>query len=240
MKGRQKKGRRNQGVSLLLSIILVFCILGGVVFSVSRKISTEMSASAIQNLSESLNLIECTIEAILNNEAEFQKLIAQKAAGAEDPGEYIASYCKNQTMVKLSLICAGETEGISNTGEPFSEEGLDFSAEGAINGLAVSRSYVNYMGTWAYTMKCPVEKDGQEIAALYIEYVYNSLDKSLPNGFYDNKAMLYIMDGESQRLVLKPKGMGERSAGHLNLEDFFRANDILEEDLRREEYDVLS
>ena len=93
MKGRQKKGRRNQGVSLLLSIILVFCILGGVVFSVSRKISTEMSASAIQNLSESLNLIECTIEAILNNEAEFLKLIAQKAAGAEDPGEYIASYC---------------------------------------------------------------------------------------------------------------------------------------------------
>ena len=239
MKGRQKKGRRNQGVSLLLSIILVFCILGGVVFSVSRKISTEMSASAIQNLSESLNLIECTIEAILNNEAEFQKLIAQKAAGAEDPGEYIASYCKNQTMVKLSLICAGETEGISNTGEPFSEEGLDFSAEGAINGLAVSRSYVNYMGTWAYTMKCPVEKDGQEIAALYIEYVYNSLDKSLPNGFYDNKAMLYIMDGESQRLVLKPKGMGERSAGHLNLEDFFRANDILEADLQAEVADCI-
>ncbi len=224
---------------MLLSIILVFCILGAVVFSVARKISLEMSASAIQNLSESLDLIECTIEAILNKEAEFQKLMAQKAAVADNPKEYIASYSKNQTMVKISLIRAGETEGISNTGETFSEEGLDFSAGGAIDGLLVSRSYMNYMGTWAYTMKCPVEKDGQEIGALYVEYVYDSLDKSLPNGFYDEKAMLYIMDAESQRMVLKPKGMGERSAGHLNLEDFFRANDILENDLQAEVSDCV-
>lgn len=239
MKRKQKKSGADQGVSLLLSIILVFCILGAVVFSVARKISTEMSASAIQNLSESLDLIECTIEAILNKEAEFQTMMAQKVAVADDPKEYIESYSKNQTMVKISLIRAGETEGISNTGEPFSEEGLDFSAGGAIDGLEVSRSYMNYMGTWAYTMKCPVEKDGRQIAALYVEYVYDSFDKSLPSGFYDGKAMLYIMDAQSQRMVLKPKGMGERSAGHLNLEDFFRANDILEEDLQAEVSDCI-
>ena len=69
---------KNKGTSLLFSIIIVFSILGGVVFSVSQKISREMSDSAIQNLSESLDLIECTIEAILKNEAEFQKLIAQE------------------------------------------------------------------------------------------------------------------------------------------------------------------
>ena len=239
MKRKQKKSGADQGVSLLLSIILVFCILGAVVFSVSRKISTEMSTSAIQNLSESLDLIECTIEAILNKEAEFQIMMAQKVAVADDPKEYIESYSKNQTMVKISLIRAGETQGISNTGETFSEEGLDFSAGGAIGGLEVSRSYMNYMGTWAYTMKCPVEKDGRQIAALYVEYVYDSFDKSLPNGFYDGKAMLYIMDAQSQRMVLKPKGMGERSAGHLNLEDFFRANDILEADLQAEVSDCI-
>ena len=239
MKRKQKKSGADQGVSLLLSIILVFCILGAVVFWVARKISTEMSASAIQNLSESLDLIECTIEAILNKEAEFQTMMAQKVAVADDPKEYIESYSKNQTMVKISLIRAGETQGISNTGETFSEEGLDFSAGGAIGGLEVSRSYMNYMGTWAYTMKCPVEKDGRQIAALYVEYVYDSFDKSLPNGFYDGKAMLYIMDAQSQRMVLKPKGMGERSAGHLNLEDFFRANDILEADLQAEVSDCI-
>lgn len=225
---------KNKGTSLLFSIIIVFSILGGVVFSVSQKISREMSDSAIQNLSESLDLIECTIEAILKNEAEFQKLIAQETANEENPEEYIRSYEKNQTMVKISLIMSGKTEGVSNTGEVFSEGELEFSAGGLEDGVQVSQSYLNYMGAWAYSMKCPVIKDGREIAALYIEYIYDSLDKSLPDGFYNKKAMLYIMDAQTERFVLKPKGMGKRSAGHLNLADFYRANDIQEQGLRTE------
>lgn len=234
MKKRQDKSKTDRGVSLLLSIIVVFCILGAVVFSVARKISAEMSASAIQNLSESLDLIECTIEAVLNKEAEFQRLMANEIAVWDDPEKYICTFQKSQTMVKISLIRAGEIVGISNTNERFSEDGLDFSAGGMVDGLPVSQSYTNYMGTWAYTMKCPVVKDGKEIATLYIEYVYDTLDRALPGGFYNKRAMLYIMDAESERMVLKPKGMGERSAGHLNLEDFFRANDILDERLREE------
>ena len=225
---------KNKGTSLLFSIIIVFSILGGVVFSVSQKISREMSDSAIQNLSESLDLIECTIEAILKNEAEFQKLIAQETANEENPEEYIRSYEKNQTMVKISLIMSGKTEGVSNTGEVFSEGELEFSAGGLEDGVQVSQSYLNYMGAWAYSMKCPVIKDGREIAALYIEYIYDYLDKSLPDGFYNKKAMLYIMDAQTERFVLKPKGMGKRSAGHLNLADFYRANDIQEQGLRTE------
>ena len=46
--------------------------------------------------------------------------------------------------------------------------------------------------------------------------------------------MLYIMDVKTERFVLKPKGMGQRSAGHLNLEDFYRANNIREEALLAE------
>lgn len=237
MRNRQKKRKAGGGIPLLFSIIIVFGILGVVVFSVAQKISTEMEESATQNLSESLDLIENTIEAVLNNEAEFQQLIAQEVALAPEPLEYIQTYKKNPTMVKLSLICAGETVGVSNTGEAFSEEGLDFSAGGTVGGLAVSESYVNYMGTWAYTLKCPVERNGEEIASLYVEYVYDSLDKVLPNEFYNKRAMLYIMDAQSERLILKPKGMGERSAGHLNLEDFFRANDIMDEELLEEVFE---
>ena len=234
MKKRQFKSKIDGSGSLLLSIIVVFSILGAVVFSVARKISVEMSASAIQNLSESLDLIESTIEAILNKEAEFQQVLAQDIAQMTDQEGYICTYQKNDTMVRVSLIREGKVEGISNTGEPFSEADLDFSAGRSINGVAVSESYMNYMGTWAYTMKCPVMRDGKTIASLYVEYVYDSLDKSLPSGFYNKRAMLYIMDAESERMVLKPKGMGERSAGHLNLEDFFRANDILDKELRGE------
>ena len=184
MKETQSKRKRRKGLSLLLSIILVFCIFGTIVLTVSRKITREMSEAAIQNLSESLGLIQSTIEAILRSEAEFQTLIAQEIARVEDPEEYIRSYKRNQTMAKLSLILTGRTEGISSTGDPFAEEGLDFSAGGTVEGLAVSQSYVNYMGTWAYTIKCPVERGGQEIGTLYAEYVYDAIDKSLPTGFY--------------------------------------------------------
>ena len=182
----------------------------------------------------SLDLIKCTIEAILQNEAEFQLMIAQEAARAEDLEAYVRAFEKNQTMVKLSLIRSGETEGISNTGERFTEEGLDFSSGGTVGGLPVSKSYMNYMGTWAYSVKCPITKDGQQLGTLYVEYVYDSLDRSRPSGFYNKQAMLYIMDAESERFVLKPKGMGERSAGHLNLTDFYRANDIQDKTLHEE------
>ena len=87
---KQVMRRADGGISLLLSIIVVFCILSVIVFSVARKLSTEMEASAIQNLSESLDLIESTIEAILNKDAEYQRLMAQEIAAVEEPEKYTA------------------------------------------------------------------------------------------------------------------------------------------------------
>ncbi len=230
-KNSDKKGT-DKRFSLFVSILVIFCIFGCVVFFVSRRISREMSTAAIQNLNEKLDLVKCTIESIWKNGAEFQKLMAQELAEREDLEEYIRSYQRNQSMVKISLIRAGETKGISSTGESFSEKGMAFTPSGMIQDMEVSRSYINYMGTWAYTIKCPVERDGEKLGWLYVEYTYDSLDQSLPDGFYNKQAMLYIMDVKTERFVLKPKGMGERNAGHLNLEDFYRANDIYEEDLR--------
>ena len=56
----------------------------------------------------------------------------------------------------------------------------------------------------------------------------------LKNPVNNGRAMLYIMDAHSERFVLKPKGAGERDAGHLNLEDFYYANKIMEENIRAE------
>ncbi len=230
----EKPYKKDNRKGLLLSIVLVFCILGTFVYTISRKISQEMSDAAIQSLSESLDLIECTIEAILRSEVEFQTLIAQKIAQTEDPEAYIQAYEKNQTMSKISLILSGKTSGVSNTGEHFTAEDLDFSAGGTIMGLPVSQSYINHMGTWSYTVKCPIMRNGQEIGTLYAEYIYDAIDKSLPEGFYNQQATLYIMDTESERFVLKPEGMGMRSAGHLNLTDFYRANSIQDPNIHAE------
>ncbi len=235
MKETSKKRKRWRRLSLPLSIVLIFCVFGTIVYMVARRTTQEMSAAAIQNLSESLDLIQCTIEAIFNSEAEFQNLIAREIAQAEDPEAFIHSYESSRSIVKLSLILEGRTQGVSNTGEPFTEEGLDFSAGGQVAGMPVSQSYVNYMGTWSYTIKCPVERDGQTLGTLYVEYVYDTIDRSLPaDGFYNKQASLYIMDAQSQRFVLKPKGMGQRSAGHLNLDDFYRANNVQDPDIRAE------
>ncbi len=75
---------------------------------------------------------------------------------------------------------------------------------------------------------------------LYAEYIYDAIDKSLPNEFYNKEATLYIMDAASERFVLKPKGMGQRDAGHLNLDDFYRANSIQDEEIKREVTECLN
>ena len=235
MKKMPSQRKQRRGLFLLLSILLVFCMFGTIVYAVARRTSREMSAAAIQNLNESLDLIQCTIEAILNNEAEFQGLVARELARAEDPEAFIRAYERSQTMVKMSFILSGQTQGVSNTGEAFTEDELDFSAGQTVGNMPVSRSYLNYMGTWAYTIKCPVERDGQELGVLYVEYVYDTIDRALPaEGFYNKQATLYIMDAQSQRFVLKPKGMGQRSAGHLNLDDFYRANSLQDPDIQAE------
>ncbi len=234
MKAKVNGPKKVRGLSWLFLIILIFSVFGVIVSTVSNKVTREMSNSAIQNLSESLDLIQSTIEAILRSQSDFQSLIAREVAGSEDPEAYIRGYQRNQAMVKLSLILAGETEGISNTGERFTEEELNFSSGGSVSDMPMSQSYVNYMGTWAYTLKCPVEREGELIGTLYAEYIYDAIDRSLPDGFYNKQASLYIMDAQSERFVLKPKGMGQRSAGHLNLDDFYRANDIQDTKIREE------
>ncbi len=234
MKKRHKKGKSGNGPGLILSILLTFCILGTIVYFVARRISSEMSQSAISNLSESLELVRGTIEAILDKEAEFQKLMAQEISVMENPEKFIQSYRGSQTMVKISYIAEGTTKGVSNTGEEFTAEELDFSSGKSVGGLPVSTSYLNDMGTWAYTIKCPVVRNGRETAVLYIEYIYESFDEALPSSFYNRKATLYIMDAKSRRFVLKPKGLKERTLGHLDLNDFYRANLILEPEIQEE------
>ena len=165
---KKKKGKQKKGgwAFLPFSILLVFCILAVVVGAVSRKISKKMSEAAIQNVSESLDLIQCTIEAILQSEVEFQLLIAKEIARESNPQNYIRAYERNRTMAKLSLILSGKEEGISSDGGNFTEEGLDFSAGGKIAGMPVSKSYVNYMGALAYTINCQVIREGEEIGTL--------------------------------------------------------------------------
>lgn len=214
----------------IIVVLLIFAVMGASIYGVARKTFDDMSDAAIQNLNENLNLIQNTVEAIMRSEAEFQQIIAEEIAAAPDPETYILNLKNNDTTSKLSVVLAGQREGISNDGESFDPADLDFSAGGTILGLPISQSYVNHLGTWAYTIACPIKRDGEDVGTLYAEYVYDAIDRSLPAGFYNKQAVLYLMDAATERFVLKPEGMGERDAGHLNLEDFYRANSVVDAD----------
>lgn len=82
----------------------------------------------------------------------------------------------------ISVVPEGADVGVSNDGAPFDPASLDFSGGGAIGGLPVSQAYVNAEGSWAYTVKCPIERDGVPIAELYTEYTFDAIDQSLPQG----------------------------------------------------------
>ena len=217
---------------MLIAIVLAFGMMGAVVFLISRQTTREMSDSAVQNLSETLELLKNTIESTLENEVEFQSMLAKAVLRAEDPAAYVRACEKNDLMLCTSLILEGETEGVSNVGGVFTGEGLDFSSGTTVNGFPVSESYINYMGTWAYTIKMPLEQDGKRLGDFYVEYSYDLIEQTLSASFYNNASTLYIMDAKSRRFVLKPQGMGMRNAGHINLEDFYQANAIIEPQLQ--------
>ena len=104
MKEKPVEREKHRGIPLLVSIVLVFIVLGTTVYAVAQKTTGEMSEAAIQNLSESLDLIQYTIEAIFRNQTEFQELIAGEAAAAKDPAEYIRTFQKNETMGRWRLF----------------------------------------------------------------------------------------------------------------------------------------
>ena len=144
---KRENEEKKSGRKILFALILtVFLILGSFVFFIAARISHEMSQSAIGNLSESLELLKGTIEVLFQREAEYQKLLAEELSIIEDPEEFILSYDRNDTLVKMSLVFSGETKGISNTGEVFYPEELDFSNQETVEELPVSVSYINEIG----------------------------------------------------------------------------------------------
>ena len=221
--------KKGQFATWTLAVLLICVVMVAGIFSVAQKTSEEMFDSAIQSLNENLDLMKSTIDAIVNSEVDFQKLISEEIALSPDPAAYIQNLHASDAISKLSIVMTGQDSGISSDGQPFSPESLDFSSGSAIQGNAVSQSFVNDTGTWAYTIASPLTRDGQEIGTLYVEYAYDTIANALPKNFYDNQAVYYLMDSANERFVLKPDGLGDREAGHLNLEDFYRANNITDE-----------
>lgn len=193
-----------------IAVLLICIAMVAGIFAIAQKTSQEMSDSAIQSLNENLELMKNTIDGIINSEVDFQELIGEEISRSDDPDAYIQNLHASDAIAKISIVMAGQTEGLSSNGEPFSPDSLDFSAGGTIQGNPVSQSFVNDTGTWAYTIASPLTRDGADIGTLYVEYVYDTIAAALPKNFYNNQAVFYLMDSANERFVLKPDGLGDR------------------------------
>ncbi len=231
---QNRKAKNYIGKVLIFAIVLVFAIFGITVFLIAQKTTREMSNSAINNLSESLDLMKGTVEMLLKSQQEFQEFLATELSDEEDLEKSIQNYDITENITNISVIVEGRSVGVSCNGDEFCADDLDFSTENITEEVEISKAYLNHMGAWAYTIKCPVVKDDKKIATLYMEYIYDEFDGTLPDRPYSGDATLYIMDAQTQRFVLKPKGVGARVAGHINLEDFYRANVILEDSIQED------
>ena len=137
MKTTENAVRDRKGFArLTLVIVLIFAVMGASIWAVSKKTSDDMADAAILNLNENLNLMESTVEAIQDSEAQFQRLLATELAAAGDPAAAVERLGKSDAAALISVVPQGADVGVSNDGAPFEPASLDFSGGGAIGGGA--------------------------------------------------------------------------------------------------------
>ena len=100
MKTTENAVRDRKGFArLTLVIVLIFAVMGASIWAVSKKTSDDMADAAILNLNENLNLVESTVEAIQDSEAQFQRLLATELAAAGDPAAAVERLGKSDAAL---------------------------------------------------------------------------------------------------------------------------------------------
>ena len=119
MKTTENAVRDRKGFArLTLVIVLIFAVMGASIWAVSKKTSDDMADAAILNLNENLNLVESTVEAIQDSEAQFQRLLATELAAAGDPAAAVERLGKSDAAALISVVPEGADVGVSNDGHP--------------------------------------------------------------------------------------------------------------------------
>lgn len=119
MKTTENAVRDRKGFArLTLVIVLIFAVMGASIWAVSKKTSDDMADAAILNLNENLNLMESTVEAIQDSEAQFQRLLATELAAAGDPAAAVERLGKSDAAALISVVPQGADVGVSNDGAP--------------------------------------------------------------------------------------------------------------------------
>lgn len=226
MKTTENAVRDRKGFArLTLVIVLIFAVMGASIWAVSKKTSDDMADAAILNLNENLNLVESTVEAIQDSEAQFQRLFGHRACRRGRSGRRCGAL--GQKRCRRAHLCrarGGRRRRLQRRC-PLRPGVARFQRRGSHQGAPVSQAYVNAEGSWAYTVKCPIERDGVPSPSCTPSTPSTLSTSALPQGSTASGPCSTSWT-PPRSASCEAEGMGERDAGHVNLEDFYRANNI--------------
>ena len=213
MKENRKKYLAASGLLLILTVLTVF------IGTLIQRTSKQMSDSQISNLQNNLSVVATVTENALEKDVKSLMQIAREYA--ENPNvvfnpEWIPNI-KDLYFVEKGVSLE---EAKANTKIPLTE--LDFSDGGNVDGYLISKCYVGSEGSWCYTLKVPVMKDGQQIAQLYGEFAWDDIKTALPRALYNGEAPVYIWDSMSDTVVVSSKLAGSINYAPATMNDFIK------------------
>ncbi len=212
---------------VLLAALLLFSCASGVFF-LSNKIGREIRSSSENSLREILSIItQHTDQMFLRDEQALLRWAnVFEKMDPEDISPSLQLIEKDDQIAALAFIPAGEELGITNSGESFDPAEFEFSGGRFVSQAEMSAPYMGSVGAWCYCLKTELSQEGRPLGILYGEFIYDNFRDMIPQEFYSNDGVIYMMDAESGRFVVHPNNLAGTKGGNRNLSFFLEHNEV--------------
>ncbi len=226
MKAKAKKMTPARLLILLAGILLFASAIG--VFSLSKQINQKVRSSSENSLREMLFVItQHTDQMFLRDD---QALMRWANVFANMDTDQIRSSLqfieKDAQIAALAFVPSGEAQGITNSGQPFNPAPYDFSKGRSVGETDMSEPYMGSVGAWCYCLRTEITSVNGPLGTLYGEFIYDNFRNMLPQEFYSNEGVIYLMDAESGRFVVHPNNLAGTKGGNRNLKFFLEYNQV--------------
>lgn len=224
MKTQGKRELSGRLLALLVAFLLTASAVG--VFSLSMKINREIRSSSENSLREMLFVITQHIDQMFLRDGQALSRWANvftKMDGAQIAVS-LQRIDKDGQIASLAFVPYGEARGITNSGGDFDPSDFDFSRDRHVSGVEMSEPYMGAVGAWCYCLRTEINGPEGPLGTLYGEFIYDNFRNMIPQEFYSNEGVIYLMDAESGRFVVHPNNLAGTKGGNRNLTFFLEYN----------------
>ena len=133
---------------------------------------------------------------------------------------------KDDQIASLAFVPSGEDQGITNSGAPFDPAQFEFANGRHVSGADMSEPYMGSVGAWCYCLRTEIRGGEGPLGTLYGEFIYDNFRSMIPQEFYSNNGVIYLMDADSGRFVVHPNNLAGTKGGNRNLKFFLEHNQV--------------